>query len=131
MRKEAQDYRAFLLREIESGVGRASQGGGPAASAPSASSSAIKSKLENAISVMQEGLVEREAEVGGGLGCRLLPWVDAVISCMLGGLALYVCNRRELQYVECARLLEPSHMAWVAPLTCPANVVPHFQRLLL
>ena len=65
MRKEAQDYRNQLLSEIRASVGTRGQA---AAASTSASSSgeqgAIKKKLENAIVIMQEGLVERQAEVG-------------------------------------------------------------------
>ena len=68
MRKEAQDYRNQLLSEIKASVGTRGQA---AAASTSASSSgeqgAIKKKLENAIVIMQEGLVERQAEVGCSL----------------------------------------------------------------
>ena len=61
MRKEAQEYRTQLLNEIKASK--------PEVSSSSSSSSdisrSIKAKLINAVEVMQEGLVEREAEVGG------------------------------------------------------------------
>eukprot|EP00955_Chlamydomonas_euryale_P030567 321943-Chlamydomonas_euryale.AAC.7 len=66
MRKEAQEYRTFLLRTIEESVAAAAA----AAAEPDGSprSSPVKVKLENAIRAMQEGLVERETEVREAVG---------------------------------------------------------------
>lgn len=65
MRKEAQEYRAQLLKDIEtSAKGGAKGGSGKGGAAASSHSSAgVRTKLVNAITVMQEGLVERESEV--------------------------------------------------------------------
>ncbi|GAX74687.1 hypothetical protein CEUSTIGMA_g2135.t1 [Chlamydomonas eustigma] len=65
MRKEAQDYRAWILNGVKESV-RSSSTTGPStvsSSSTSTTSSIVKRKLLNAINVMQEGLVEREAEV--------------------------------------------------------------------
>ena len=59
MRKEAQEYRTQLLNEIKASKPEAST-----SSTSSTVSQNIKAKLVNAVDVMQEGLVEREAEVG-------------------------------------------------------------------
>ena len=66
MRKEAQDYRNQLLSEIKASVttrGQAATAAVPSTSSAATEQGAIKKKLENAIVVMQEGLVERQAEV--------------------------------------------------------------------
>ncbi|KAG1673006.1 hypothetical protein FOA52_005936 [Chlamydomonas sp. UWO 241] len=61
MRKEAQDYRARLLKDIAADVARVAPSG--KAAAPTEATSMTKRKLQNAIAVMQEGLIERETEV--------------------------------------------------------------------
>ena len=65
MRKEAQEYRAQLLAEIKGGAASQASTSATASSSVTSSQQAIKRKLVNAVSVMQEGLVEREAEVRG------------------------------------------------------------------
>jgi hypothetical protein len=62
MRKEAQEFMNSLLAELKAGTSSASDGNGSGQSQAQISQD-VKAKLQNAIKVMQEGLVERDTEV--------------------------------------------------------------------
>lgn len=61
-----------VLADVE--ARKAGSNGAASAGSGSIDTSALKAKLAAAVEAMQEGLVERDTEVGN----RLAPWIDLI-----------------------------------------------------
>ena len=68
MRKEAQEYMERMLQDLKFAGSSQPQ----YSNAGVATSSAIRKKLQNAVKMMQEGLVERDTEVSWAMVALLL-----------------------------------------------------------